>query len=84
MLKRSHPTKFWTFFWQIFDKFDGFWFETGQSDFQNKAPDEHLMKNVVCLFDKFQNWKLVGFSANAHERVLAINKFYFYPNFGQV
>ena len=28
------------------------------------------MKNVACLFVKFQSWKWAGLSENAHESVL--------------
>ena len=41
-------------FWHLFDKFL-IRFETGQSDFQNKC--EHVIRNIACLFVKFQSWK---------------------------
>ena len=68
-------------FWHLFD---GFQFEMGQSDFQNKSTSEHVMKNIACLFIKFQSWKRAGFCANTHESVLAINKFYSRLNFDQI
>ena len=68
-------------FWHLFDKFL-IWFETGQSDFQNKC--EHVIRNIACLFVKFQSWKWTGVCENAHKSVLAINKFFSCPNFGKI
>ena len=68
-------------FWHLFDKFL-IRFETGQSDFQNKC--EHVIRNIACLFVKFQSWKLTGVCENAHKSVLAINKFFSCPNFGKI
>lgn len=68
-------------FWHLFDKFL-IRFETGQSDFQNKC--EHVIRNIACLFDKFQSWKWTGVCKNAHKSVLVINKFFSCPNFGKI
>ena len=68
-------------FWHLFDKFL-IRFETGQSDFQNKC--EHVIRNIACLFVKFQSWKWTGVCKNAHKSVLVINKFFSCPNFGKI
>ena len=60
-------------FWHLFDKFL-IRFETGQSDFQNKC--EHVIRNIACLFVKFQSWKWTGVCENARKSILAINKFF--------
>lgn len=68
-------------FWHLFDKFL-IRFETGQSDFQNKC--EHVIRNIACLFVKFQSWKWTGVCENAHKSVLPLNKFFSCPNFGKI
>lgn len=68
-------------FRHLFDKFL-IRFETGQSDFQNKC--EHVIRNIACLFVKFQSWRWTGVCKNAHKSVLVINKFFSCPNFGKI
>ena len=78
-LKRSHRLSFCHLFYKFLISL-----MAGQSDFQDRR--EHVIKNVACLFIKFQSWKWAGFCAKARESVLILakNKFYSCPNFGQI